>query len=734
MRQRTRRTARLGSTGALAIAAAVVCGASSPLRGDDVRGFIEIRAADSESTEERSGSPVEDSSTDAVASRLFLSFNRQASPWVRFWGGGTFEFLDTTSTLNDEELQTDQQRLSPYLGIGRRTSRWLTQLTWTRLQRKAEPEGLDSVTRIRDSVIGTAAWTPRSEHAPRTRFSATRTYDRDRKRLFQDLVSDFLDLDVNHQVNDKLRWTYRGTRTKRDDRSSQTEITTISHRGDVAYNNAWLNRRVLFGGQYVVTHRNTEIKSSGPGEADIPLFPVEGLAARDDTPLDGALDPAPGLVDDDLVTPTRVDLGLPPPGGDERPWGMGLEFARETTVNALFVWIDRELTPAIAASFDWRVYTSPDNQRWMPRETISGAPYNEILRRFEVRFDDVSERFVKLVVSPLGGEVPGATDFPNIFVTELDAAETIVTPPGGTETSDTSHTLNVNTRARLLANHDLYYEGDFNGTNSSGREATYRYSNGVFYGRPLAETSSLSARVSWNEEQTGRGRDRALLYTTSLNVMPVRRLQYNLSLNGRNGEFADGSRDDQISLFFYGFAGLYQGVDLRLGVGRSYTDDEFGNNVESTQIDFGARVQPRPEIVFRLNYTDSLSERINRVEPFGDILTRTAEANLTYTPVSTLYLYGAYRLEWRDDEDRETVRRWSGSWTPFPQATFRLGVTYDETRRELAEQRQRRIGPFLRWNFNPQFYVQLAYNNLLDESPSRRFKNDTVSAILRWGF
>ena len=59
---------------------------------------------------------------------------------------------------------------------------------------------------------------------------------------------------------------------------------------------------------------------------------------------------------------------------------------------------------------------------WVLRQTVSPATLDPFVPRFEIRFANVAARFVKAVTRPLAATVPGATDFPLILVTELQAA------------------------------------------------------------------------------------------------------------------------------------------------------------------------------------------------------------------------------------------------------------------------------------------------------------------------
>jgi len=720
----------------------VAAAAGMSSSADDLNGYVELRTASADTREELfDPGVVGETLTDAVDRRVYFLYNRQAYPRLRFWVGGTFDDIDATTRVGGARIDSDERRLRPYVGVGQNTRRFTTQLSWNRDERRSGREGFESQTTIRDAFFGTISFTPEQPNAVRGRLLASRNYDRDADRLFRDVVRDALDLEITQQVTPALRWAYRGTLTGQSDELADSEATTTTHRAEVGYSEAWFERRVLFDSQFTVNRRESVIDSRGSGEIELPLFPLQDLAARDDTPLLIALatEPAPGqtwgLIDDDIVAPTQIDLGLPPPAGDDRPWALAVDFGTSATMNTFFVWVDAELRPEIAAAFSWQVYTSANNLDWVFAELVPTAPYDEFLRRFVVRFGDVQARYVKLVVEPLEATLPGATDFPDIFVTELDTFLRVAAPSSNRiEVEDTFERLIVNTRARLLARRQLYYEGSVDSTWSEGQDTRYNLRHGLFFLHPLAPEAQFSTRVAWEQFQQTRGRDEALTYSASLVVTPVERVQYTASLSGREERLADELGGDQIGVLFYGRATLFRDVYLQLGVSRSYREDPAGNTIASTLINVSSRIEPRHDLVLSLFYDENLSEAPRPGSGLADVFTRAAEVNATYTPVPTIYLYGQYRREWRSEIVPDTLHRVVASWAPFPAAAIRLGLNYDESWRELNELHTRVAGPFVRWNFNPRSYLQLAYTDVLEESVLRRLRNEVFSAILRWGF
>jgi hypothetical protein len=412
---------------------------------------------------------------------------------------------------------------------------------------------------------------------------------------------------------------------------------------------------------------------------------------------------------------------------------MGLSLGQGATINAMFVWVDRELTPEVADSFVWQVYSSEDNLEWMPREVVSSAPFDDFRRTFTIRFGDITEQYVKLVVQPLSSGVPDAAQFPDIFVTELDAAQQVDAPDGRTESSDTFQRALLYSRARLLAEHEFFYEGSVDAAFGRDRDLRYNMSHGLFYNHSFAPEAKLATRVSWQETGLGAVRDRDLVYAATLTVRPVSRVSYSTAVTGNKPD--TDVESDRINVFFFGTANLYEGVDVQLGAGRTWIENPFGGTVISDRIQFGSRIQPRQDLIFVLNYTDAASEQASvDTSGFKDIFTRLAQIHATYIPVSSVYLYAEYRKQWQGNLAPLTFLRWALNWAPFPGGALRMGVNYDETRSDPNVQSTRVISPFLRWRINSLSYFQLVYSDILEESGALRRNNQRVSATLRWGF
>jgi hypothetical protein len=476
----------------------------------------------------------------------------------------------------------------------------------------------------------------------------------------------------------------------------------------VNYSNNWWRRRITFGLDYNISNQVLETKTTGEGDVGVRVFPFAGLSTASDTPENVALVSNPALIDGDVTVNTGIDLGLPPPGGDTRLRNMGMDFLVATEINTLFVWVDRDVTQ-VADAFSWRVYTGDDNQNWVLRQTVSPAVYSPTFNRFEIRFANVNARYVKLVTGPLSPVVPFASGFPTILVTELQAEiRRPASEVAGSQTT-TSQNGNLDFRAVLLEPINLTYEFTYIFTIRDPAGLLYTASNGLSFFRQFDKVFSGRGRVAFETGEERAGYREAVLYTASVTAVPFQTLFHSLTFSGRE-ETVAGGKDSNISLLLYNIAKLYEGIDANLGGGVSFQEDATGRKIRNTQVNGGATFVPNRKV----NLT-------------------SGEADLAFTPVQTVYLFGSYRIETSTSAPRRDILNYSLSWSPFPDGTMHLTFNYNETIRS-DDTKERSIVPGLRWYFTRRSFLNLSYQNLKSETPALTTTSNVYSGTVRVPF
>jgi hypothetical protein len=547
-----------------------------------------------------------------------------------------------------------------------------------------------------------------------------------------DTATDQYQLTSNYRPVEPLVLYYRGTIRNSEDRLSGTSTKETTHNGRVNYANAWWRRRITLGIDYNISYRGIDTETTGAGEVGVQVYPFSGLSALSDTPENVPLVSNPAMVDGNFSAGTGINLGLPLPGGDAKSRNMGLDFLVATEINTLYVWVDRDVSQ-VADTFSWRIYTSGDNQNWDLRQTVGPAIYSPTFNRFEIRFSNVNYRYVKVVTSPLTSAIPFASSFPDILVTELQSElRRPASEVAGKQTS-TFQTGTADFRAVLLESLRLTYELTYFFTKSEPGELTYTLSNGLSFFRQFNKVFSGRGRVAFENGEDQAGNREALLFTASIAAVPVQTLSHSLTISGKEEKVA-GKKNSEVSILLYNTAKLYEGIDANLSGGISFQESGTGGKNRNTQVNAGATFVPNRKMIFTLLYNGSESVASGGDLP-GDNTTHTraGEADLSITPVQTVYLFGSYRVERSSTSPGRNILNYSLTWAPFPDGTLHLTFYYNETVR-TDDTKERSIAPSLRWYFIPRSYLDLSYQNQKYESPAQTTSSNLYSGTVRISF
>lgn len=707
-------------------------GAAAAQGADAINGYVELTRTNVSTTTQGPTGPAVDETSDTFLYRWNLAITKRLWPNLSLRFGGLFEKgvtdLDVVGQPSRRASETKQR---PYIGLTLRTPLFLVDLSYDRSEDKQEQTTFPTLTMIRDQKFLTLGWRP--VDWPRVTFQLFRTDSYDENRVVQDLTEDLAQLTSEYRPVQSLRLYYRGSLDDQNDRLNRNEVKTAIQSARVTYSDWFWRRRISVNSDYSITYRSAETTTSGQGEVVTPLIPFAGLSVISDTPEMIQLLPNVALIDGDLTANAGIDLGLPPAGGDARPRNIGLDFGADAEVNTLYVWVDRELRAEIVNFFSWRVYTSGDNLHWSLRETITPAPFGPFATRFEVRFANVTARYLKVVASPLTASWPFASDFPNIFVTEVQPAlrRPAATAAGTFRTTSQVYTLD--TRTRLLDRPGLYYELNYFYNKSGEARSRWTLSNGLSLQQVFNNVYSLAARVARENGREAEGLRTADVYSASLSAAPLAALRHNLVFSGKDEEIGD-RRDEQNSVLLNTIAQFYRGVDVTAGVGKSHQWDSAAGNLDTTIINGGATLIPHPALTINLVFQDQTDHFTAPGAANRDVLNRSFEVSAGYRPLPTLYLFASRRLDRRTEQQDRTLHSYAGSWTPFPYGNLHINVSYTETYESVTNALERNFSPVLRWNLGARSYLDLAYQKLTTESIAQKIATRILSGTLHIAF
>jgi hypothetical protein len=699
-------------------------------RADGLSGYLEYTYSKNGTDSVDAGGQSSRTRSDSLSQSYNLTLDKTIYPNLRLSTYGIYQQTDASSENNGVAFDSTTAKIRPYISLSLRTPLYFAEAAYSRNDEKLKTNGSSPVTTVRDLTLGTIYWRP--DRFPDFKFQVSREHNYDRNRSIVDTVTDTYQVTSNYRPVEPLWLYYSGSLRDSDMKVSETRTKETTHNGRANYSNSWWRRRITLGMDYNIRKQEIDTETTGAGEVGLPVFPFSGLSALSDTPENVPLVSNAALVDGTLTAGTGLNLGLPPPGGDARPRNMGLDFLIATEINTLYVWVDREVTQ-VADAFSWRIYTSDDNLNWTLRQTVSPAFYNTTFNRFEIRFTNVNARYVKAVASPLTPAIPFSSFYPIILVTELQSElRRPASEVAGTQRS-TFQTGSVDFRALLLDSINLTYEFAYLFTNKDPGDSIYAISNGLSFFRQFNKVFSGRGRVAYETAEDRQGNRETKLYTASVTAVPTQTFFQSLTFSGKDESLA-GKKNSEMSFLLYNVAKLYEGIDANLSGGITFQKEEAGRENKATQANGGVTFVPNRKVTFSLLYNGSKS-----VASGGNLAeetttyTRSGEADLSFTPVQTVYLFGSYRVEKSTALPSRTIMNYSLNWSPFPDGTLHFTFYYNETVRS-DDTKERSIVPSLRWYFMPRSYMEISYQNSKTEAPAQDTTTDVYSGTVRVSF
>jgi hypothetical protein len=704
-------------------------------RAEGLSGFLEYEYNKNHTDLTDASGQSNQTKSDSFRQLYNLRLDRRLYPNLNFLASGIFQKRDDSIDAEGLKRDTTTTNIRPFVSLNLRTPLYFAEAAYSRNEERVKTSESSPLSTVRESIISTLYWRP--DRFPDLKIQFSRDHQFDKERMIVDTVTDLYRATSNYRPVDTLSLYYQGTFRNSELRLSDTRVKETDHNGRVNYSNNWWRRRITLGVDYNITKQEVETTTTGAAEVGLRVFPFAGLSASSDTPGNVVLASNPALIDGNSEAGAGVNLGLPLPGGDARLRNMGMDFLVATEINTLYVLVDRDVTQ-VADAFSWRIYTSDDDpsdgmQSWVLRQTVSPAIYSPTFNRFEIRFANVTARFIKVVTAPLSPTVPFASAYPTIFVTEIQPEIRRPASEVAGKLSSTFQTGNLDFRAVILEAFNLTYEFNYLFTKRDPGDLFYTVSNGLSFFRQFNRVFSGNGRVSFENGEDQNGNREAFIYTASVTAVPFQTLSQSIIFSGKDESIA-GKRNTSISLLIYNIARLYEGIDANLSGGISFQEEDTGRKNKNTQVNAGATLMPNRKVNLTLLYNGTTT-----VTSGGNLIgetttyTRAGEADLSITPVQAVSIFGSYRIEKSTEYLNRNILNYSFSWSPFRDGALQLNFNYNETIRS-DDTKERSIIPNMRLYVTPRSYLNLSYQNLKAETPALTTVSDIYSGTVRVSF
>jgi len=714
--------------GCLAAGVAFVTAMCGSARADTFSFTVDDYVISSDTTTRGIGGVTQTDSTE-YQQRYSLLFTKVISPNLVLNGGGQFEKDITDSKETGSPHSTNiATYVQPFFTLMYSDPTFTAGIGYYESSIGQKSTGTAGDTLVNRDWQGLFGWRPAGLPSIDLKLDKIDTYDVNRTGT--DTSEN--EVTVNSHYGYKgLDLRYYGTYTDTTNKIGSTETTELNQNLRGAYSDSFLGGRLSFATSANIEEDRLNVSASVPGATvAVQVFPFAGLSTITDTPTLGALTTNPALIDGNLTVSAGINIGLPSPGSDLRPRNIGLDFLNPTEVNDLRVWVDRTLPPAVAASFSWDIYTSNDNLSWTFYTTATSATFGPFLNRFDIPFAAVNTRYIKVVVNPLNAAVSGASSFPTIAVTELQAftTQTVTQATRQTLTSSTEMS-NTSARFRIFNVPLLYYDFSYFYDKTSSGQVTETMSNGLELTQRLTSMLSTSAQVEREDGTQANEKRTAYVYNASLLATPYRTITNALVFSGTDATVG-GHKNDTTSVFLNSSANVYKGFDLGMSAGRTAETENNGERFTSDTASLSANVVPYKNMTwsFLLGYTTE-DETFPGQAPINQDL-RRALVSLSYSPFTNLYLFGSLNATGQAGQRVDVLQNYSVNWTPFPDGALQFRFAYSETEDVQARTFERIVSPEVRYNINSWSSLDLSFQRIRQESPGE--VTNSRSIILNW--
>jgi hypothetical protein len=655
-----------------------------------------------------------------------VDLTKSIYPQLAFSGGASFELYRTESKTEGTKSTTKERILSPYAQLALNSPLFPAGINYNRLERKEDISGSPTIEAIRDEWGLFWGWRPVGLPKANLYFNRSHSYD-DPKTIDEIQTSYSFDTSYSWKT---LQANYVYTRTDLDDRLNNFDTSNQTHFGRMQYGDSLLGGRLSFFTSYRIRYNIFKFSQDEGASAEVPLQRTQGLFSLDNTPEDGpALAVNNALIDGNLTSSAGIDIGL---GGDENTLtNIGVDLGLAVDVDVIHIWVDRSLSSSVANYFSWDVYTSPDNtddSSWTLLATVSPADFPTLENRFEITFPTVNTRFIKVVTRALSPTVPDANNFPNIFVTEMQAFGTVSGEEVDNKITELEQKYNFSTRAKITDKTDVGYNFNLINRNIDPTNREYTLlTNALFANHVFNRIFSASANLT-REDESDDGED-TVTYTYGLFLRGAYLPTFNqtLAFSGTSEKQEDDS-SDEFALALRNNAILYQGWSVFLDSGYNWLRALDSDEIQ--QIIFlrtGTNFQPNRK--FTMNWNYRLQEFIDPKQP------SQYDINLVVflLPFNSLSL--SANLQWvKRTGPVQSFQSYVATWSPFPDGNLQFFFRYSESFRSTQNEKNRNVGPGLSWTISRHFSLEATYNFLTADNDTQKSESSRFATNFRVNF
>jgi hypothetical protein len=692
---------------------------------EGISGFVELDYVNSTIKNEDAAGVQSESHTTGYVQRYYLTLDKTIYPNLKFLASGTFEH--SIAKGEQDGVDIDSKDTAKYGQLGLRLSTRLISagIGYTKREEKASALGQTGLTNVQDTYSANLSLRP--EGLPQVDVLFLRTDLYDKERLFSNQVTDSTTLGFRYTGFRGLELYGTALFTDQTDHISNFNLKQQNYSARASYWRHFFGDRVSAYASYAYHRLDTTTAASGGGEVPLPLpfYPGDYPHYYSRINIDvTSVNLQDDYTDFGIFFPTGIDIGTAAPDHDtprQIVFDSGFTTPQQLDqykVNSIYVYVDKEVH-SIKDQFSWTVYIreSDTSPTWTLVPIIFPVDFDTFNNRFRIRINTVSARYLKVVINPLApGVVDPGTDVSHVQILNIVPQHFGPAQELAGKNTQSQHAYELDVKTKILDAANLFYDFYFSGNTSSPGLTVWTLANSLHMAHRFNRVFSGSAEIRREDSKQG-------LYTTSSNqcnlsvsAVPLPTLYNSLGLSARLNHSVNGD-SSSYSAFLNNTAELYRGVHLNVSVGESLSTDEANVRTLSTIVNSGASVVPHPKLNITMFFSTLMSSQTGGSQATSSNNSKRAAISASYTPFSTLYLYGSYGIQQEAGQKTFNTSSFSLSWSPLQGGDLQFGFVYNVST-SSANQKQTTISPSMRWLLRPSTTLEVAYTILKSDSPA----------------
>jgi hypothetical protein len=667
-----------------------------------------------------------------------VSFGRALGPSLDLQAGGQLE---------NRQAQSDA-------GLGWTTSEATTRGLYGRLTLSlpALASGLSydrstatsphAPTLVNENLAGHLRWFPLDLPELTLRMGWTHQYDM--AQAIQDLTTVGALLSARYRVN-SVEAKYALAWSQPRDAISGTETSSIQQTAQATYSDRLFDDRTTVYASVTLRNETTRTLVVGAGSVSLQQYPIGGLSLLElfpAQPTDDSLLPNPALVDGILTASAALDIGYTPTlAGDANLRDVGVQFGDLlTSVNTVRIWVDRKLTPEVAAAYAWSAYQSDDNRSWVPVPITGPVVFGPFQNRFEIPIRETRTRYLKVTTRPLQTGVTTDPAFASVLVTELQVfLETAASAlPRDLASSSAQASVSATTQLWRAANLSWDLNGLFE-RRLTPTATIWSFLNGLSANQKLAKMLRLSERLARQDGDYGIGPFSQTDWSAALQWTPLPTFTGSLVYSGQlvdslpGRDLTSGGRAIRTSRIGNTFASLaradlYEGISAQANAAWAFESQSDGRAKWGGTANATATLTPNPYATLTFGWLSSFSTVTDPLAQTTRTTSSRLDASLTFRPTSVLSAVGTVSRILSGVRPTTTGSA-QVNYSPL-RGDLQLSLAYSKTFDTASQAGIEFFTPALRWNVRQGVQLTASYSLLNTISPVSQTRSRSLGSVL----